>query len=113
MNFAPELLTTGFCPFAQITGKPCVLCGGSRALFAICQGDIDRAVEMNSSVVLFVVVFALYIVFETTTGKVRRLAYLFNPREIIDRSGRSLSMHPRGTIMFGLIWWLWNIQRWG
>jgi hypothetical protein len=68
---------------------------------------------MNSSVVLFVVVFALYVVFEISTGKVRRLVYLLDPREILDRSGRFLSMHSRGAIMFGLIWWLWNIQRWG
>lgn len=113
MNLAPELASTGFCPFAQITGKPCVLCGGSRALVAICQGDVGRAIEMNSSVVLFVVVFAFYLVFETATGKVRTLSYLVNPREIIERLGRFLSVHSLGAVWFGVVWWLWNIQRWG
>ncbi len=113
MDPAPELVETGFCPFAQITGKPCVLCGGSRALIAVCQGDISRAIEMNSSVVFFVFVFVLYMCFQTVTGNGRSLSYLFNPRKFAERSGRFLSVHSRGAVMFGLVWWLWNFQRWG
>ena len=112
MELAPELISTGFCPFAQITGKPCVLCGGSRALVSICQGDIGRAIEMNSSVVLFVFAFFVYLFFETLMGKFRTLSYLVNPREIVERSGRFLKVHSHGVFMFGVVWWVWNIQRW-
>ena len=62
---------------------------------------------------LFVAFFVFYIFFETTIGKFKTLGNLVNPREIVARSGRVIATHPRGVAIFGLVWWLWNIQRWG
>ncbi|MEY4596218.1 MAG: hypothetical protein RLZZ506_634 [Bacteroidota bacterium] len=61
---------------------------------------------------LFALVFVSYIFFESVTGNFRTLSYLLKPRELIERSAQFLTFHKRGTLVFGFLWWFWNIQRW-
>lgn len=112
MDIAPELDELGFCPFALITGKPCVLCGGSRAVLALLRGDMNRAVQMNASVVLFSGFFIAHLLVFTAIGRFRTLSYLGHPNESVRRASRFLATHWLGTLLFGLAWWFWNIQRW-
>lgn len=50
------------CPFLAVTGIPCAGCGLTRAVLYLCNGQFDRAMHMNPSV-LPVCLFVLYFVF--------------------------------------------------
>lgn len=43
------------CPFLALTGRPCPLCGGLRAVHALARGDPTGALSVNLMVVLLVV----------------------------------------------------------
>ena len=47
------------CPFLALTGHPCPLCGGLRAVHALGHGDVAAAVSLNLMVVLLVVLAAV------------------------------------------------------
>lgn len=49
----------GFCPFLEITGKPCAGCGGLRAVNLLTHGQVGAAVSSNLLVVLAVAIFAI------------------------------------------------------
>lgn len=40
------------CPFAYLTGLPCVTCGGTRAVRALLEGDLVAALRFNPLVVM-------------------------------------------------------------
>jgi Protein of unknown function (DUF2752) len=42
----------GFCPVLVITGHPCPLCGGLRAVNDLARGDLLAALSSNAAVVL-------------------------------------------------------------
>jgi hypothetical protein len=44
----PEIV----CLFHMLTDLPCLTCGGTRALYALIEGDLLRAIEMNPLVAL-------------------------------------------------------------
>jgi hypothetical protein len=44
----------GFCPFLALTGRPCPLCGGLRAMNDLTRGDLRSALATNLLVVLAV-----------------------------------------------------------
>jgi hypothetical protein len=46
------------CPFLAMTGHPCPLCGGLRAVHALTRGDLAGAVSLNLMVVVLVVLAA-------------------------------------------------------
>jgi len=47
-------LVTGpvLCPFRLVTGHPCPFCGSTRALGAMCAGDVQQAWSLNPLAVL-------------------------------------------------------------
>ena len=49
----------GFCPFLQLTGKPCPGCGGLRAVNDLTRGDFVGAVSSNVLAVALVAAFSV------------------------------------------------------
>lgn len=107
MDFAPSLSELGLCPFALMTGKPCVLCGGTRAALALLNGDLERAIQMNMFVTIFLpasFVALLFIwLFRWRRGHGASLLYFFNRPNFF------------GTLAIAWLLvagWVWNLQRW-
>lgn len=48
----------GFCPFLELTGRPCPGCGGLRAVNNLTRGDVGAAVSSNLLAVVLVAVLA-------------------------------------------------------
>ena len=48
----------GVCPYRQLLGEPCPLCGMTRAVGAVLRGDFRRAVSLNP-LSIFAVLFIL------------------------------------------------------
>ncbi|MHC4394880.1 MAG: DUF2752 domain-containing protein [Planctomycetota bacterium] len=44
----------GVCPYLKLSGKPCPLCGGTRAVGALLCGNFHRAVSLNPLSILAV-----------------------------------------------------------
>lgn len=49
----------GFCPFLELTGKPCPGCGGLRAINDLTRGDVVAAISSNLLAVTLVAVLAV------------------------------------------------------
>ncbi len=49
----------GFCPFLELTGRPCPGCGGLRAVNNLTRGDLVGAVSSNAMAVALVAVLAV------------------------------------------------------
>ncbi len=49
----------GFCPFLELTGRPCPGCGGLRAVNNLTRGDFVGAVSSNAMAVALVAVLAV------------------------------------------------------
>lgn len=49
----------GYCPFLQLTGKPCPGCGGLRAVNNLSRGDVVGAISSNVLAVALVAVLAV------------------------------------------------------
>lgn len=45
----------GFCPFLTMTGQPCPLCGGLRAMNDLTRGHVSAALTSNAAAVLILV----------------------------------------------------------
>ena len=58
-----------FCPFRIIFGIPCAGCGMTRAIIYLITGDIQNAMRMNPSVVLWIVFFLWFFWNRYITGK--------------------------------------------
>lgn len=56
----------GFCPFLELTGRPCPGCGGLRAVSAFTHGDVVGALSSNllavALAVILIVVWAAWVV---------------------------------------------------
>ena len=56
----------GFCPFLELTGRPCPGCGGLRAVSALTHGDVVGALSSNllavALAVILIVVWAAWVV---------------------------------------------------
>lgn len=102
-----ELEDTGWCPFANTSGKPCLLCGGTRAIVSLANFDLSTAIQMNFFVVLL---FGLCVV----------VSPVWLPRLIGAIQRRRLSEFLeaaafRGRYFLGsalLLGWSWNVVRW-
>ena len=96
----------------MVTGKPCILCGGSRAVLALARGHVYEAYQFNVSVLLLVFVVFLFTAKRTHSvikSKDMRIVY---PGFLVNELGDVIRRNYRFTIFLGLLWWLWNIQRW-
>ena len=58
-----DLPSIPLCPFRAITGLDCPLCGATRATFALFDGDLSRALDLNPVYVLLLPVLAVVAVF--------------------------------------------------
>ncbi|GHB36349.1 membrane protein [Flexivirga endophytica] len=52
----------GFCPFLEVTGHPCPLCGGLRAMNDLTRGHIGDALTSNAAAVFILIAGAALIV---------------------------------------------------
>ena len=112
MDIAPHLDDLGYCPFALATGKPCVLCGGYRALLALVRGDVYQAYRYNISVLLLLSVLCLFAakrIFVACKSKNLMIVY---PGYLANELSDVIRRQYRLVFFVGLLWWVWNIQRW-
>ncbi|MFO7871291.1 MAG: DUF2752 domain-containing protein [Kiritimatiellia bacterium] len=82
----PDCLTA--CPFRTLTGNPCALCGLTRGLRALINGNVKEAVSLNPLCVPIAVLLFFEAVFRSTMlilsryreipGRVIRLDLLFH-----------------------------------
>lgn len=56
------------CPFKQVTGLPCFLCGGTRASFALAQGDVVSSFLFNPLVCVALLVTACLFLLKVVAG---------------------------------------------
>lgn len=109
MDLAPDLEQLGWCPFARLTGQPCVLCGGTRAVLSLLRGDVGAAWGFNASVLVLGAVSLVVAVVELVRGgrpAVRaRLHALVAPPA--DARGANLRL-----VAFFAVWWAWDLARW-
>jgi hypothetical protein len=49
----------GFCPFLELTGRPCAGCGGLRAINDLTHGDVAGALSSNALAVAFLVILVV------------------------------------------------------
>ncbi len=61
-RYAPHDLFPA-CAFKQLTGQPCLSCGGTRAVRALASLDVGLAFTMNPLVALFGLLAAVYVVY--------------------------------------------------
>ena len=81
----------GFCPFLQMTGRPCPGCGGLRAVNDLTHGDVVGALSSNVLVVALVAVLAAAWV-------------VWVVRLLRGRNGPMIQLGPRtGMAVIGLI----------
>lgn len=60
---APLLLSLGtvpLCAFRQLTGRPCPLCGGTRACAALVEGDFAAAWQFNPGLMPLLAIAAVH-----------------------------------------------------
>jgi len=96
----------------MVTGKPCILCGGSRAVISLLSGNLPEAFRMNGVVVLLIAFLFFYLVLQLLQTSFHEFWVRFHPRTLSKRFGDFLQMHWSASIVFGLFWWAWNIARW-
>lgn len=111
MDIAPNLNEFGWCPFANLTGKPCVVCGGTRAVLALCRWDLQSAWNFHPIVTILTILstpliayFVLRIISELRSGNGFELKELLNT--VFGR------IHNKHLLYGGMMMWIWNIGRW-
>jgi len=53
----------GVCPYRELVGEPCPLCGMTRAVGAVLRGDFRRAVSLNALSIFAVLVILSEVIF--------------------------------------------------
>jgi len=93
------------CPFRLISGHPCPLCGSTRAVAALCAGDIRAAWNLNPFGVGVSLVAALMVLIPGFANALRDTSRQIGPRLTVGwTAGISV-------ISFCGIW-MWNVSRW-
>ena len=63
LGIAPVLVALGdvpLCAFRQLTGRPCPLCGGTRACAALVEGNLAAAWQANPGLLPLLVIAAVH-----------------------------------------------------
>ncbi len=113
MEFTPALDEIGWCPFGQVTGRPCPLCGGTRALVSLVRLDPGRAWGFNAFVVVSAVAAAAVVGVHLT----RRVLIHRQPMTETMTAVR-VGLRPYvttirpGPVTYLILAWAWNIGRW-
>jgi hypothetical protein len=90
------------CAFKGLTGLPCPLCGGSRAVQAVLLGDLARALDLNLVALPAIVVLAAITIVlscEATTG-----------RAVIDWNAFFSRLHSLLPIFVALFCFYWIVH---
>ena len=93
------------CPFRLLTGHPCPMCGSTRAVAALCAGDVNTAWHLNPLGTTLAV--AVGVGFLNPT-------WIFVARSRIQgRTGQvtRLVTIALGVVSFAAVW-IWNFGRW-
>jgi disulfide bond formation protein DsbB len=75
LGAAPLLLSLGnvpLCAFRQLTGKPCPLCGGTRACAALVEGNLMAAWQANPGLMPLLTIAAVHasqLAYEAWSGR--------------------------------------------
>jgi len=88
------------CGLHAMTGLPCPLCGGTRAVRATLQGDWGSAVYLNAlafPAVLAAVALLLVLLIESVSAR-----RLINWRLLPDRAARFVPL----LVALGILWWV-------
>jgi hypothetical protein len=112
MDFAPQLDELGPCPFALATGKPCVLCGGSRAIVAMMRGDLHAAYEYNVSAMVLVCMGLLFVMWKSYVALRARSVEMMAPGKLLTDLGDLIRGNAISFLGLSAMWWVWNFQRW-
>lgn len=95
----------GFCPFLELTGRPCPGCGGLRAVNDLSRGDLAAAISSN----LLAVVLAATLTVAWVTWVVRRTRGIEG--RMIVLGNRALAIVLVGAVIFGILrntpWGAW------
>ena len=108
VDLAPDLHELGWCPFAMVTGKPCILCGGTRAVLSLLRGDLAAAWNFNASVLVLGTAALLVLSVEMVRGGVP--AVRARIRTVTAPAGRSGVNLP--LVVLFAVWWAWDLARW-
>ena len=108
-DVAPGLDDLGWCPFAAMTGNPCIVCGGTRATVSLLRGDVGAALRYNAVVVLLAAAALLHLGWAVVAS--RRLAVLPRYARLWGRIVGGGGPSAAAAALFAL-WWVWNVGRW-
>jgi hypothetical protein len=93
------------CPFRLISGHPCPLCGSTRAVAALCAGDIRAALNLNPFGVILSLVAAFMVLIPGFATALSDTSLRLSSRLTVGwTAGISV-------ISFCGIW-MWNVSRW-
>lgn len=90
----------GFCPFLMITGQPCPLCGGLRAMNDLTRGHVGAALTSNAA--------AVFILIAGTALIVR----WFVRRARGDAKAILLTTPKIATTIFAVVMVIFTVYRW-
>jgi hypothetical protein len=111
-DVSPNLNDFGWCPFARVTGEPCILCGGTRATISLLAGDPESAVRYNAVVTgLIVGSFLLMSAWGVMSVTGRRAGSEAIPWGALRTRGVGRQFLVVEVAFFSL-WWVWNLGRW-
>jgi hypothetical protein len=83
------------CPFLALTGHPCPLCGGLRAVHALGHGEVAAALSLNLMVVVLVVLVA--------AEWARRVRGRLSDRPVRPLPGWSVLLVAGAFVLFGVV----------
>jgi hypothetical protein len=66
-----EELPRLICPFRHITGIPCVMCGGTRAVLALTRGEVQAALVWNPLVAVAAMAALVWLVYAAVVTALR------------------------------------------
>jgi len=107
MDLSPSLDDLGFCPFGLITGKPCIFCGGTRAILSLASLDFHSAMNYNAFVVLVGPLVALVACWFWAANQASN-------RVRAPKTALTTLSIPRSWPLVALLalGWAWNLGRW-
>jgi len=94
------------CWFRALTGHPCPFCGSTRAVGALCAGDLNTAWHLNSLGVIAFLCFAAYLVNPNLAGATNKQLL-----KVKQKLGPVWATSGLATLF--AITWVWDIAtRW-